>query len=187
MSEETIENIETVEAEVKVEETLLRQEDVDRIVKERLARERNKFMDYDDLKAKAAQLDVIEEANKSELQKAHEDSEKARAELTDLKASLHRQQVIISAIKHDAVNPDQVAALVSVDADSDIDSAVSSFLSENDHMVKRAAPTVPTVSGNETKTVSEGPISFEGMTPEQLAADPALLARIVAEQDRKNK
>lgn len=46
------------------------QDDLNRIIADRVSRERNKFADYKDLKAKAAKLDEIEEANKSELQKA---------------------------------------------------------------------------------------------------------------------
>lgn len=43
--------------------------DVERILKDRLARERAKYADYEDLKLKAVRLDEIEESNKSELQR----------------------------------------------------------------------------------------------------------------------
>lgn len=46
------------------------QQDLDRIIEQRLARERAKYADYDALKAKAARLDEMEEATKTELQKA---------------------------------------------------------------------------------------------------------------------
>jgi len=46
------------------------QADIDRAVEARLARERGKFKDYDDLKAKAARLDELEGANASDLEKA---------------------------------------------------------------------------------------------------------------------
>lgn len=48
------------------------QADLDRIVSERIARERAKFADYDDLKAAAARLAEIEEASKTAEQKAAE-------------------------------------------------------------------------------------------------------------------
>lgn len=48
------------------------QEKFDEMVKERLARERAKFSDYDELKAKAAKFDEAEEARKSDLEKANE-------------------------------------------------------------------------------------------------------------------
>lgn len=46
------------------------QEDVDRIVKERVTRERAKVADYADLKTKASRLDEIEAASASEQEKA---------------------------------------------------------------------------------------------------------------------
>jgi hypothetical protein len=46
------------------------QADLDRIINERLTRERGKFADYNDLKTKATKLDQIEQANASELEKA---------------------------------------------------------------------------------------------------------------------
>lgn len=48
------------------------QEAFNAAIKERLARERAKYADYDELKAKAAKLDAQEEAGKDELQKARE-------------------------------------------------------------------------------------------------------------------
>ena len=46
------------------------QAELDAIVADRLARERAKYPDYENLKAKAAKYDAAEEAGKSELQKA---------------------------------------------------------------------------------------------------------------------
>lgn len=57
------------------------QEEVNRIVQNRVA----KYADYEDLKAKAARLDEIEEANKSELQKATEKAASLQAELDGMK------------------------------------------------------------------------------------------------------
>lgn len=65
------------------------QDELNRIVESRLAREREKFAGFDDLKAKAARLDAIEEQNKTELQKAQERvaaAEKAANEATTLAA-----------------------------------------------------------------------------------------------------
>ena len=62
------------------------QEALDAIVRERLARERRKYADYDELKEKAARLDEIEAANKTDLEKAQqriaelEKAERDRAE-----------------------------------------------------------------------------------------------------------
>lgn len=61
------------------------QDEVNAIVGKRLAEEKGKFSDYEDLKAKAMKLDEIEEANKSELQKATERANNLEAELNGLK------------------------------------------------------------------------------------------------------
>lgn len=56
------------------------QEDLDRIVKDRLARQKTQFADYDELKAKADKLAEIEAANLSELEKAQKAAADAAAE-----------------------------------------------------------------------------------------------------------
>ena len=62
------------------------QEEFDRRVADRLARQRAQFKDYDDLKRKAAEFDQLTEAQKSEAQKAAdraEAAEKAAAAAVD--------------------------------------------------------------------------------------------------------
>ena len=61
------------------------QDEVNAIVGKRLAEEKVKYADYDDLKAKAAKFDEVEEANKSELQKATERAAALEKELNGLK------------------------------------------------------------------------------------------------------
>lgn len=61
------------------------QAELDEIIEARLAAERARYADYDDLKAKAARLDEAEQAGKTELQKAQEKLEAALAENTALK------------------------------------------------------------------------------------------------------
>ena len=69
------------------EEKTYTQADIDRIVGERLSRERAKYTDYDELKAKAEKWTEMEEAQKSELQKAQEKSAGLEKELEALKAA----------------------------------------------------------------------------------------------------
>ena len=66
------------------------QEELNAIVGKRLAEEKSKFADYEDLKAKASKFDEMEEANKSELQKA---TERANALETELKAMKNAEEV----------------------------------------------------------------------------------------------
>ena len=61
------------------------QEELNAIVGKRLAEEKSKFADYEDLKAKASKFDEMEEANKSELQKATERANALETELNGLK------------------------------------------------------------------------------------------------------
>lgn len=77
---------ETVNQETTTQqEQTFTQDELNKIVGERLAREREKFADYDVLKAKADKYDEATEAAKSELQKAQERASSLEAELTGLK------------------------------------------------------------------------------------------------------
>ena len=69
------------------------QEEVNAIVGKRVAEEKGKFADYEDLKAKAAKYDEAEEANKSELQKATERANNLEAELNGLKKAEEIRQM----------------------------------------------------------------------------------------------
>lgn len=69
------------------QERYFTQAELDKIVGERLARDRAKYADYDDLKAKAAKYDEFEEANKTELQKQTERADALQAELDGMKAA----------------------------------------------------------------------------------------------------
>lgn len=68
---ETVNQENTVET-TQQEERTFTQAEMNAIIQERVARERGKYADYDDLKAKAAQYDEAQEASKSDLQKAVE-------------------------------------------------------------------------------------------------------------------
>ena len=78
--------METVNQEEAIDRTFT-QAEVDAIVGDRLKRERAKYADYDDLKAKAAKFDEMEEASKTELQKAIDKSKALQTELDALKSA----------------------------------------------------------------------------------------------------
>ncbi len=71
------------------------QEEFDRMVGARLERERSKFADYEDVKAKAEKFDKAIEADKSELQKERERAEKAESALTPAQQQVARLEVAI--------------------------------------------------------------------------------------------
>ena len=64
-------------------EPITSQEDLDKIVKGRIARERAKFEGYEEYKAKAAKYDELEAATKTELQKAIDRAEAAEAKVAE--------------------------------------------------------------------------------------------------------
>lgn len=84
MENTVIEGQATETGAVENQERTFTQAELDEIVKARLGKERAKFADYDDIKAKALKLDEMEEANKSELQKATEKADALQAQLDAL-------------------------------------------------------------------------------------------------------
>lgn len=74
-------------------EKTFNQSELDAIISDRLKREREKYADYDALKEKATRLDEIEEASKTELQKATERAEKLESELTQMKKAEEIRQI----------------------------------------------------------------------------------------------
>lgn len=66
------------------------QADLDRIIADRLSRERAKFADYDDLKTKASKYDQVTEAQKTAEQKAAEALAQAQAKVQEYQT---REQV----------------------------------------------------------------------------------------------
>lgn len=82
---ETKETVNQEQTTEKTSEKSFTQSEVDAIVSDRLKRERSKYEGYEELKAKAEKFDAIEEASKTELQKATERAEKLEAELNSMK------------------------------------------------------------------------------------------------------
>jgi hypothetical protein len=99
------------------------QADLDRIVEQRLARERQKFADYDDLKAKAAKVDELEAASKTELQKALDEVADRDKKLSELPSQIRRQVVRFASQAAHAGFIDPEDALSFLPADTDLDDA----------------------------------------------------------------
>ena len=72
------------------------QQDLNIALKDRLDRERAKFKDYNDIKAKAARLDEIEQANLSELEKANGRITAAESERDTAKAESLRLRTAVT-------------------------------------------------------------------------------------------
>lgn len=69
------------------------QADIDRIVADRLSREKNKYSDYEDLKAKAEKFDQAEAANKSEADKLRDENEALKAKVSAGESKALRAQI----------------------------------------------------------------------------------------------
>lgn len=95
------------------------QADLDRIVEQRLARERSKFADYDELKAKAAKVDELEQASKSELQKALDEVAERDKKLVELPTQIRRQVVRFASQATHAgfIDPEDALSFLPADID----------------------------------------------------------------------
>lgn len=84
------------------------QAELDKIIEARLARERAKYADYGDLKAKADEFDKAQDASKSELQKAADRAAKAEAAATQAQRDAWRAQIALD----EGLTPTQAKRLV---------------------------------------------------------------------------
>lgn len=86
------------------------QDELNKIIEVRLARERSKFSDYEDVKAKAAEFDKAQEASKTEVQKAAERAEKAEKQLAAVQSEANRNAVALAK----GLTPTQAKRLVGI-------------------------------------------------------------------------
>ena len=69
------------------------QDDLNKVIADRVARERAKYADYKDVKAKAAKLDEIEQANQTEAEKAAKRVAELQAELDNTRRDSLRLKI----------------------------------------------------------------------------------------------
>lgn len=86
-----------VQQDAKDKGKTLSQDEVDRIVADRVARERKKFADYEDLKKKASEFDKLKEKDKSELEKLNDQLAKQAVELQGLRVENIRRAAVAAA------------------------------------------------------------------------------------------
>lgn len=90
------------------------QAEIDEIVAKRVARVKKQYGDYEDMKKKAAKLDEIEAANKSELEKLTEQNQKLAAQLAERE---HAALIQAACIKH-GVPADYMDLITGADEES---------------------------------------------------------------------
>ncbi len=78
----------------KVDDTLLTQTDVDKVVETRLERQKKQFADYDTLKEKAAKVDTINKEWETKLKEAGEKATTLEGELGKAKLETEKVKVI---------------------------------------------------------------------------------------------
>ena len=88
------------------DEKTFTQAEIDSIIEGRLARERQKYADYEDLREKANKYDEYQEQSKTELQKEKERSDALQAELSTLKKESTVRQVREKVAKDTSVPMD---------------------------------------------------------------------------------
>jgi hypothetical protein len=106
------------------------QEALERILGERVARERARFADYDDLKAKAARLDEVDKASKTEVQKLQDEIKERDGKLAALPGELRKQVIRFASQASKAGFIDPEDALMGIDADLADNDAVKTALAD---------------------------------------------------------
>lgn len=130
------------------QERTFTQADLDRIVQDRLAKEKGKYADYDDLKTKAQKLEEIEQANASEAEKAAKRAEQAEAKVSAATDKLRRANLLAALAEKELTGAKGKAAAKLLDTvefgDDDeptnLDDAITAAKAEYGEDVFKAAP-----------------------------------------------
>jgi uncharacterized protein YdaU (DUF1376 family) len=126
-------------------ESTFSQADLDRIVADRITRERAKYKDYGDLKAKAAEHDKAVEAQKTAEQRAQDEADRYKRQAEDLQGRLVRASVKAQAAAKDFADSDDAGGFLStaefVNADGEVDTdaidkALDELLERKPHLRK---------------------------------------------------
>lgn len=115
------------------------QADFDRIIEQRLQLERSKFSGFDDFKAKAEQFDQLQDANKTELEKASARAEQAERALADAQTAQLRTEVALAK----QVPADLAGRLVGAtreELEADADALLSHLAPKQPEPVEQAGP-----------------------------------------------
>jgi len=167
------------------------QAELDKIIAERLKREREKYADYGDLQKAAAKLAEIEEANKSELEKLQERAARADAQRDEALARanerLMRAAFVAEAAGQNVAHPEDaymLADLSGVEISDDgavagVKEAVKALVEAGRLVIKKQpAPSLNGGAGGgqpsgDTVTLSEEQLKVAqqmGLKPEEYAA-----------------
>jgi hypothetical protein len=128
------------------------QDDLNRVIDDRLKRERAKYADYQDVKAKASRLDELEAANKSEAEKVAE-----RLAASEKAANDARRDALRFRIAAKFQVTDEDAELFLTGSDEDTLTRQAERLSARN--AEAAGPRTPRPDPNQGRSPSAGPKS----------------------------
>lgn len=118
--------------QVKEFQAIASQEDLDRIIQERLGRERSKYQDYDKLKAEAEEYRKIQDKDKTEAQR-----EKDRADAAERKALELEQRVLKADVASEKGVP---AALLTGTTKEELEASADALLAFRGEQDKKKGP-----------------------------------------------
>lgn len=157
------------------------QEDVDRIINERLAREREKYKDYGNLKKAAEELQALKESQMSE-------QEKLQAKLAEYEKTVADKELELAAIKADTLKQKVLA-----DMGLPLNLATRIF-GTSEEEIKKDAEELKAVLNIQSKPIGSGtnPASGSGvpvftreqiksMTPDEINANWDAISKMMAE------
>ncbi len=178
------------EAQGDLQETRrLTQSEVDNIVQDRLARERKKFADYDDLKSKASRFDEMEAESLSAQEKAEKRAIAAEERSTELVTAMKQNRLHSSILAEagksgrNVVDPEAVltfltgadSEFVSIDDDgtpTNVAEAMDQLLEKRSYLVASAQRTQQSADqgarGGKISQITQG--ELDGMTAAQIVA-----------------
>lgn len=163
------------------------QADLDKVVEQRLARERKKYADYDDLKAAQARLAEIEASQMSEHEKVLARAEAAEARAAELEIDIWSAglytDLLAEAVKSDRNIVDAQAVidfLTGTDSDlleldengnpTDVADAMDKLLEKRPYLVGAARRTTPSADqgayGSASNQITEAELAT--MTPQEI-------------------
>jgi hypothetical protein len=171
------------------------QGDVNRIIDDRLKRERQKFSDYDALKERAEKWAEHEEAQKSELERAQDAATKAEAErdaaLSEANDRLIQSAFVAEAAKAGVAHPADAFNLadigsVTINDGGEVEGAAEAIatLVEAGRLVMTGKPQAPKLDGGAGSGERQGQ-KKTALTPDEL--EVARKLRITPEDYQKSK
>lgn len=128
------------------------QDDLNKVINERLTRERAKFADYKDLKTKASEFDKLQAANQTEAEKAAARVAELEAELNGVRSESNRLRI---ATEHGITDADDIRLFLT-GTDEETLTEQARRLAERTADRKKNGNRVPNEGTNSTSTEGEG-------------------------------